>query len=215
MAYKSQKIATGISAPQPIKDVLQKLVDPELPETEFWRIMTYLTYQAATTNDEKLLRKLDLIKQQRTGKPFPAAEVTTSQPRPAQRSLPEKMEKLNLNAPRINLQRMLEKLLSASVFTDKKKYDSEWIAQFVGSLMAEHGLLLAREWKVRPDVVRGQVAGALREAGVLKGSMLSIAREYCGVAGNTKDAKTFATYMGRQKDAPYLDFAMKYVKQAE
>ena len=205
----------GISAPQPIKDVLQKLVDPELPETEFWRIMTYLTYQAATTNDEKLLRKLDLIKQQRTGKPFPRAEVTTSQNLPAQRSLPEKMEKLNLNAPRINLQRMLEKLLSASVFTDKKKYDSEWIAQFVGSLMAEHGLLLAREWKVRPDVVRGQVAGALREAGVLKGSMLSIAREYCGVAGNTKDAKTFATYMGRQKDAPYLDFAMKYVKQAE
>ncbi len=215
MAYKSEKIAMGISAPQPIKDVLQKLVDPELPETEFWRIMTYLTYQAATTNDEKLLRKLDLIKQQRTGKPFPRAEVTTSQNLPAQRSLPEKMEKLNLNAPRINLQRMLEKLLSASVFTDKKKYDSEWIAQFVGSLMAEHGLLLAREWKVRPDVVRGQVAGALREAGVLKGSMLSIAREYCGVAGNTKDAKTFATYMGRQKDAPYLDFAMKYVKQAE
>ena len=59
------------------------------------------------------------------------------------------------------------------------------------------------------------MAGALREAGVLKGSMLSIAREYCGVAGNTQDAKTFATYMGRQKDAPYLDFAMKYVKQAE
>ena len=215
MAYKSEKIAMGISAPQPIKDVLQKLVDPELPETEFWRIMTYLTYQAATTNDEKLLRKLDLIKQQRTGKPFPRAEVTTPQNLPAQRSLPEKMEKLNLNAPRINLQRMLEKLLSASVFTDKKKYDSEWIAQFVGSLMAEHGHLLAREWKVRPDVVRGQVAGALREAGVLKGSMLSIAREYYGVAGNTKDAKTFATYMGRQKDAPYLDFAMKYVKQKE
>ncbi len=215
MAYKSEKIAMGISAPQPIKDVLQNLVDPELPETEFWRIMTYLTYQAATTNDEKLLRKLDLIKQQRTGKPFPRAEVTTPQNLPAQRSLPEKMEKLNLNAPRINLQRMLEKLLSASVFTDKKKYDSEWIAQFVGSLMAEHGLLLAREWKVRPDVVRGQVAGALREAGVLKGSMLSIAREYCGVAGNTKDAKTFATYMGRQKDAPYLDFAMKYVQEKE
>ena len=215
MAYKSEKIAMGISAPQPIKDVLQNLVDPELPETEFWRIMTYLTYQAATTNDEKLVRKLDLIKQQRTGKPFPRAEVTTPQNLPAQRSLPEKMEKLNLNAPRINLQRMLEKLLSASVFTDKKKYDSEWIAQFVGSLMAEHGLLLAREWKVRPDVVRGQVAGALREAGVLKGSMLSIAREYCGVAGNTKDAKTFATYMGRQKDAPYLDFAMKYVQEKE
>ena len=193
MAYKSEKIAMGISAPQPIKDVLQKLVDPELPETEFWRIMTYLTYQAATTNDEKLLRKLDLIKQQRTGKPFPRAEVTTSQNLPAQRSLPEKMEKLNLNAPRINLQRMLEKLLSASVFTDKKKYDSEWIAQFVGSLMAEHGLLLAREWKVRPDVVRGQVAGALREAGVLKGSMLSIAREASGAAGTTQDAKTFAT----------------------
>lgn len=215
MAYKSEKIAMGISAPQPIKDVLQKLVDPELPETEFWRIMTYLTYQAATTNDEKLLRKLDLIKQQRTGKPFPRAEVTTPQNLPAQRSLPEKMEKLNLNAPRINLQRMLEKLLSASVFTDKKKYDSEWIARFVGSLMAEHGPLLAREWKARPDVVRGQVAGALREAGVLKGSMLSIAREYCGVAGNTKDAKTFATYMGRQKDAPYLDFAMKYVQEKE
>lgn len=215
MAYKSEKIAMGISAPQPIKDVLQKLVDPELPETEFWRIMTYLTYQAATTNDENLLRKLDLIKQQRTGKPFPRAEVTTPQNLPAQRSLPEKMEKLNLNAPRINLQRMLEKLLSASVFTDKKKYDSEWIAQFVGSLMAEHGLLLAREWKVRPDVIRGQVAGALREAGVIKGSMLSIAREYYGVVENTKDAKTFANYMGRQKDAPYLDFVLKYLQEKE
>lgn len=219
MAYKSEKIAMGISAPQPIKDVLQKLVDPELPETEFWRIMTYLTYQAATTNDEKLLRKLDLIKQQRTGKPFPRAEVTTPQNLPAQRSLPEKMEKLNLNAPRINLQRMLEKLLSASVFTDKKKYDQKWIEKLVDSLMKEYGELLAKKWKSQPNVIRGQVLGTLRQAGVIKGSCLSIARVYLDEKENTKEVGTFSRYMGRMKDAPFYEYLMNFVaspeKQAE
>lgn len=213
MDVLAENIKIGSRPPQPIRDVLQVLCDPELPDVEFWRTMSYMLNFAAQTNDGNLLRQLDNIKRVRFGKPFPLVVVTTPQNLPAKGKLPD--EKLNLNAPRINLQRMLEKPWFAAVCTDKKKYDSEWIAQFVGSLMAEHGLLLAREWKVRPDVVRGQVAGALREAGVLKGSMLSIAREYCGVAGNTKDAKTFANYMGRQKDAPYLDFAMKYVQEKE
>lgn len=215
MDILAELIQIGKRRPQTIRDVLEELNDPELPESRFWQIMSYLQNAAGQAHNDDLLRLLDKVKMLRTGNPFPRFTVTTPQNLPSQRVMADEDEMPNLNAPRINLQRMLEKPWFAAVCTDKKKYDSEWIAQFVGSLMAEHGLLLAREWKARPDVVRGQVAGALREAGVIKGSMLSIAREYYGVVENTKDAKTFANYMGRQKDAPYLDFVLKYLQEKE
>ncbi len=219
MDILAELIQIGKRRPQAIRDVLEELNDPELPESRFWQIMSYLLSAAGQVNNEDLLRVLDKVKMRRTGNPFPRFTVTTPQNLPAQRSLPEKMEKLNLNAPRINLQRMLEKLLSASVFTDKKKYDQKWIEKLVDSLMKEYGELLAKKWKSQPNVIRGQVLGTLRQAGVIKGSCLSIARVYLDEKENTKEVGTFSRYMGRMKDAPFYEYLMNFVaspeKQAE
>ncbi|MCR4915934.1 MAG: hypothetical protein K6A96_09290 [Prevotella sp.] len=211
MTFKSENITIGNSGPQPITDMLQKLADSELPESEFWRIMCYFQNLAAQTNDGNLLRQLDNIKRGRFGKPFPLAEVTTPQNLPAKGKLPD--EKLNLNAPRINLQRMLEGSWFAANCTNKEKYNTKWVAQFVKSLMDEHGLYLAKEWKKRHGVIKGQVAGALLSAGVLKGMKLTIARAIHGEEKNTKEIKTFARYMGRLNDKLIVDYILNYVKE--
>lgn len=127
---------------------------------------------------------------------------------------------LNFKSPTIALQRMLEGGWFDIVSTNKELYNKEWRNKLVADLMAsEHGAYIAKLWEKQRqrNKVKGQFVGALKEAGVMKGSDTFIARAVLGVADNTKDeeekkeANTLGKNIGRWKNEPYVDWVKKYV----
>ena len=120
-------------------------------------------------------------------------------------------EELNLFAPAKNLKVLLQQEWFAQLRTDAK-YTSGWREAFVDALMAsEWGRLIALEWahKKKRLGVRGNIIGALKVAGVLQGSDLTIAAAV--TQSNQKTIKTFAVYIGRGRKKPYCDWVYDYV----
>ena len=123
----------------------------------------------------------------------------------------ENGEEQNLFAPAFHLKRLLAEEWFAIHSTDKR-YDEAWANTFVDKLMAsEYGLGIATEWarKNRRDYLRGCVVGLLKEGGVLKGSMDSIARS-TGVCDNFR---TFSRYMGQGLQECYADWVLNYIRE--
>jgi hypothetical protein len=127
-----------------------------------------------------------------------------------QMELPEK-EEVNFFAPSKNLKVFLAQAWFADLRTEPK-YTIKWCEKFVDDLMAsEWGYFIAAEWasKAKRLGVRGNIIGALKQAGVLKGSDLSIAGTV--TQSNAKTIKTFAVYIGRGRKKPYCDWVYDYV----
>ena len=138
----------------------------------------------------------------------------------------DKVPELNLATPRIVMQNMLKAEKVRPVFNNPKKYTKEWIDQFVASLMAsEHGAYIAKKWEETDQrkLLKGYIFGLLKEANVLKGSRLSIARAHLGISEKSKvpelvkQVNTFASYMSksRWKNEPYADWVLEYVGEAQ
>ena len=115
---------------------------------------------------------------------------------------------LNYFAPEKNLKVLLSEEWFEIHRTDKQ-YDHRWTNDFVNALMAsEHRDYIATEWgkNKRQDYIRGCVLGLLKEGGIIKGSMDSIARS-AGVCGNYR---TFSKYMGQCRQEPYAQWVQDY-----
>ena len=124
---------------------------------------------------------------------------------------------LNYFAPMKHLQVMLCEEWFDKVSTDKKMYTRAWRETLVLELMkSEHGDYIARKWsdKTQRLQIKGHVVGALKEAGVLKGSDLAVARAYLGKEEKdlSKEVKTFAKYMGNWQRWPFAEWIQNYAK---
>jgi hypothetical protein len=117
---------------------------------------------------------------------------------------------LNYFAPSKNLKTLLSEEWFEIHRTDRC-YDTKWTEDFVNSLMrSEHRDYIATEWSKdkRQDYIRGCVLGLLKEGGVIKGSMDSIARS----ANVCENYRTFSKYMGQCHQEPYADWVLDYVR---
>jgi len=116
---------------------------------------------------------------------------------------------LNYFAPGKHLKVLLSEEWFEIHRTDKQ-YDHRWTNDFVNALMAsEHRDYIAREWArdKRQDYIRGCVLGLLKEGGVVRGSMDSIARS----AGVCDNYRTFSKYMGQCRQEPYAQWVLDYI----
>ncbi len=119
---------------------------------------------------------------------------------------------LNYFAPTVNLQ----ELLRGEWFRElrcSETYDTAWTDRFISALMtSEWADEIARDWAAtgvrnKRTQVKGYIVGLLKDAGVLKGSYDSIARE----AGVIDDARLFARYMSDGKKQYYADRVKDYI----
>lgn len=116
---------------------------------------------------------------------------------------------LNYFAPEKNLKVLLSEEWFEIHRTDRQ-YDHRWTNDFVNALMAsEHRDYIATEWgkNKRQDYIRGCVLGLLKEGGVIKGSMDSIARS----AGVCDNYRTFSKYMGQCRQEPFAEWILGYI----
>ena len=116
---------------------------------------------------------------------------------------------LNYFAPEKNLKVLLSEEWFEIHRTDKG-YDHRWTNDFVNALMAsEHRDYIATEWgkNKRQDYIRGCVLGLLKEGGIIKGSMDSIARS----AGVCENYRTFSKYMGQCRQEPFALWVQDYI----
>ncbi|MBO4892585.1 MAG: hypothetical protein J5502_08230 [Prevotella sp.] len=101
------------------------------------------------------------------------------------------------------------------------QFDEDWCDMFVNALLtSEHGEAIARDWKLKSQIMMGYVIGSLKAAGVFRDhSNLSIAKEiltpfYGDIAKELKKkSSTFANYMGQAKDAFFHVWVVKYVSE--
>ena len=119
---------------------------------------------------------------------------------------------LNYFAPAKNLKELLNEEWFEIHRTDKR-YDQQWTEEFINVLMkSEYRVYLATEWSKdkRQDYLRGCVLGLLKEGGVIRGSMDSIARS----ANVCDNYRTFSRYMGQCRQEPYADWVLDYIRKS-
>ena len=110
----------------------------------------------------------------------------------------------------------------AEVCFDPNYYNRNWTDNFIDNLMqSKYGKNIENNLKIekRRRIYIGMIVGALAEAGILKGSKLSIAEAYIkpdtkfyNKEENEKKVSTFANYMGRCKKEEFLGWVKYYVK---
>ena len=154
------------------------------------------------TNLLKYLHKIDMVQQERRRlleSEMPGADALNPQ--------------LNYFAPAKNLKALLAEEWFEIHRTDKR-FDGQWTEALVNALMrSEHKDYIATEWgkDKRQDFIRGCLLGLLKEGGVIKGSMDSIARS----ANVCDNYRTFSKYMGQCRQEPYADWVLEYVGRSE
>ena len=110
-----------------------------------------------------------------------------------------------------SLSRMINTDWFYNARTDKK-YDAEWVTNFLNNLMTSTlGSKIDEEWEranKRP-FLKAAIIGGLYEAGVIKGSKLGIAKDI--VNGSLNENKKFSIYMYKAKKEGYCDWICEYV----
>ena len=150
------------------------------------------------TNLLKYLHKIDMVQQERR-------RLLESEMQGGDALNPQ----LNYFAPAKNLKVLLAEEWFEIHRTDKR-FDGQWTEALVHALMrSEHKDYIATEWgkDKRQDFIRGCLLGLLKEGGVIKGSMDSIARS----ANVCDNYRTFSKYMGQCRQEPYADWVSEYV----
>jgi hypothetical protein len=154
------------------------------------------------TNLLKYLHKIDMVQQERR-------RLLESEMQGGDALNPQ----LNYFAPAKNLKVLLAEEWFEIHRTDKR-FDGQWTEALVNALMrSEHKDYIATEWgkDKRQDFIRGCLLGLLKEGGVIKGSMDSIARS----ANVCDNYRTFSKYMGQCRQEPYADWVLEYVGRSE
>ena len=154
------------------------------------------------TNLLKYLHKIDMVQQERR-------RLLESEMQGGDALNPQ----LNYFAPAKNLKVLLAEEWFEIHCTDKR-FDGQWTEALVNALMrSEHKDYIATEWgkDKRQDFIRGCLLGLLKEGGVIKGSMDSIARS----ANVCDNYRTFSKYMGQCRQEPYADWVLEYIGRSE
>ena len=153
------------------------------------------------TNLLKYLHKIDMVQQERR-------RLLESEMQGGDALNPQ----LNYFAPAKNLKVLLAEEWFEIHRTDKR-FDGQWTEAFVNALMrSEHKDYIATEWgkDKRQDFIRGCLLGLLKEGGVIKGSMDSIARS----ANVCDNYRTFSRYMGQCRQEPYAEWVLDYLRKS-
>lgn len=122
----------------------------------------------------------------------------------------EETQEVNLFAPGMGIKRMFLQDWFVELRSDDK-YHKTWGEQFANDFMASKwGEPYAREWRVRSKrlKVECKLAGALKDAGVIKGSYAKLASL---IKQDELKQDSLANYMGMGKDEPYFDWICEYV----
>lgn len=154
------------------------------------------------TNLLKYLHKIDMVQQERR-------RLLESEMQGGDALNPQ----LNYFAPAKNLKVLLAEEWF-EIHRADKRFDGQWTEALVNALMrSEHKDYIATEWgkDKRQDYIRGCLLGLLKEGGVIKGSMDSIARS----ANVCDNYRTFSKYMGQCRQEPYADWVLEYVGRSE
>lgn len=157
--------------------------------------------KANRTNFLKYMQKIDLVQQERRQ----LMEAATQGGQTASQGL-------NYFAPAKNMKVLLSEEWF-EIHRTEKRYDQRWTEDFVNALMkSEHRDYLATEWAKdkRQDYIRGCVLGLLREGGVIRGSMDSIARS----ANVCDNYRTFSRYMGQCRQEPFAEWVLDYFRKS-
>lgn len=118
-------------------------------------------------------------------------------------------------APAIITKQILKLSEVTNLITDRKKYTDQWIDKFIDDLMAsEYGQGIAADWAdiKKRNKIPALIVGTLICAGVFNCSKPKLARAIRVQHDYKIKTDCYATYMGKRKEQPYLDWVQKYVK---
>lgn len=137
-----------------------------------------------------------------------------------------KPPKLDMKTPESKLILLLHRDWFNECTTDAKLYTPSWRSEYVKALMKKFGTKIAIGWagigkRNKQDLIKWHVVGALKNAGVIKGGYVDIARKALnfGVTPSEKEVKKIASYMGHpqgdyeSKQNPYRDWTDEFVEE--
>lgn len=220
---KERMLHNGVELPV---GIVISLAENATSQSETNSFLLSLLWHASETGDKELRRICNDIRAMKCGVPFSFSPASANNLPPRKEpdcSNPGKAS-LNFFQPQLHLSALLRGDWFAEFRTDET-FTHDKINLFVTDLLkSEHGDLIAIEWAKRGkldrrDYIRGCIVGLFKEAGVLKGSNLAIARACLGVSEKTPDEEqkrrvsTFANYMGKGKKEPYAGWVMEYLSK--
>ena len=140
----------------------------------------------------------------------------------------EKPPKLDMKTPESKLILLLSRDWFNGYTTNATLYTPSWRSKYIKALMKEFGTRIAQGWagkgtRNKQNLIKGHVLGALKNAGVIKGSNTEIAREASkiGTLQTGNEAGRIANYIGHRQgndestQNPYLDWTKKYVEEIQ
>jgi hypothetical protein len=129
-------------------------------------------------------------------------------------STTQEAEQLNFFAPSKHLKLLLAEEWFAVLTSKEECYTPQWTEQFVEALLhSEWGEQIARDWAVKDKrlTLKCMLIGALKDAGVLRGSYNQIAKL---LDMDGENPATLAKYLGMGKKQPFAEWVVGYVKAA-
>ena len=133
--------------------------------------------------------------------------------------------KLNKTEPEAKLIHILSRNWFKECTTNADVYTKSWRSNYVRALIKKFDTQIAIGWegkgkRNKQDLIKGHMLGALKNAGVIKGSNIDIARKALTiiVSPTKNEVKKIATYMGHpqgdkeSEQNPYRDWTAEYVK---
>ena len=150
----------------------------------------------------KYLHKIDMVQQER--QKLLAAQAEREMHR-------SESGQLNYFAPSKILKMLLCQEWFSMLTIDDKRYNQKWVHGFVDALMAsEWREQIAGDWAVREKrlMLQCMIIGALKDAGVIKGSYSAIAK-LLDIDG--ENPATLAKYIGMGKKQPFAEWINNYV----
>lgn len=140
-----------------------------------------------------------------------------------------KPQKLDTKTPESKLILLLSRKWFMEYTTDEKRYTQTWRSKYIKSLIEQFGEQIAKGWvgvgtRNKQNLIKAHVIGALKKAGVIKGSYTDIARKLLnrGVPPTENEVKALAAYMGHpqgnedeSKQNPYSDWTAEYVEKTK
>ena len=174
------------------------LVDPVRVGRYFYATRHHENAKTHRTNFLKYMHKVELAQQEYLRLQAAAKNPEAAEP-----------EQLNYFAPTKNLKVLLAQEWFKVLTTDENHYTEQWTVQFVDALMhSEWGEQIARDWAIKDkrQTIKCMIIGALKDAGVLKGSYNFIANQL-----DKENAATLAKYMGQGKKQPYAEWVHSHI----
>lgn len=136
--------------------------------------------------------------------------------------------KLDMKTPESKLILLISRDWFNEFTTDAVIYTPSWRSKYVKALMKEFGAKIATGWtgtgtRNKQNLIKGHVLGALKKAGVIRGSNTDIARKalIIGIPPTENEIKKIAAYMGHpqgndeSKQNPYQDWTNEYVENTQ